>query len=69
MKLVSMVIDIRSGAVHCSAEMSSNGVLTSVTFTVGESQLIAAAQAAGRYTWDNEDVLRIGTELFGAPIL
>ena len=69
MKLVSMVIDLRSGAVHCSAEMSSNGVLASVSFTIPEISLIASAQAAGRYTWDNEDVLRIGTELFGSPIL
>jgi len=69
MKLVSMVIDLRSGAVHCSAEMSSNGVLASVTFSIGEQTLISAAEADGRYTWDNEDVLKIGSELFGSPIV
>jgi hypothetical protein len=69
MKLVSMVIDLRSGIVFCSAEkISENGVTSSVAFTIPESQLLADAASQGRYTWDNEDVLRIGSTLFGNPI-
>jgi hypothetical protein len=59
-----MMIDIRSGVVFCSAEHSGNdGILTAISFSIPEARLIAEANADGRYTWDNEDVIRIASEL------
>lgn len=69
MKLSTMVIDLKGGIVHCSAErINENGVIASVVFTIPESQLISEALADGRYTWDNQDVLRNGSLMYGAPI-
>lgn len=62
LKLSSMVIDLRSGSVHCSAESNENGVSTNVSFTIQESVLISKAQFDGRYTWDNSDVLKVASE-------
>lgn len=68
MKISTMVIDLRAGVVYCNAEMCANGVTTSVTFSIQESKLIEEARLLGRYTWDNEDVIRIGSEAIGSPI-
>lgn len=69
MILTTMLVDLRSGCVFCTAEKTNeNGVRTGVSFTIPESQLLEEAAKDGRYTWDNEDVLRIGSALFGAQI-
>lgn len=69
MILTTMLIDLRSCVVFCTAEkMSENGVRTGVSFSIPEAQLFAKAEMDGRYTWDNQDVLAIGSELFGQPI-
>lgn len=69
MILKTMLIDLRTGFVFCTAEkQSENGVFASVSFSIPEAQLLAEAAQHNRYTWDNEDVLKIGSVLFGGQI-
>jgi uncharacterized protein YkuJ len=69
MNLISIKLDAAREIVSCSAEFIKNGeVVANVSFSVNESRLIAEAQSDGRYTWDNQDVVKIGYELLSAPI-
>lgn len=65
MKLISISINFKSGTVSCVAErQDDNGLIANVCFSVPEAQLLADAISRGRYTWDNEDIIRVGSNIF-----
>jgi hypothetical protein len=68
MKLISIAISYPAGTVTCQCMLLVQDNPVVVPFTVPESALYEAASARGAFSWENEDVCLVGSQIVGQPI-
>lgn len=66
-KLNEMTLDLRAGTVLCRCSFTIQEVYQ-VSFTLLEADLYASASAAGRDSWENEDVISVAKEKLNVDV-
>lgn len=68
MKLSKISIDVASGMVYCVCRFEVQGVVVDVPFNIPEESLYSKAAERGADSWDNEDLILLGSEIVGQQI-
>lgn len=68
MKLSKISIDVESGMVYCVCRFEVQGTVVEVPFNIPEESLYSKAAERGADSWDNEDLIVLGSEIVGKQI-
>lgn len=66
-KLTEMTLDLRAGTLACRCQFTIQTVYQ-VDFTLNESDLYDSASAAGRDSWENEDVISVAKKKLNVDV-